>query len=187
MVKEGLTRIQGKAGAGRWRRRAGVAATALAVLSVGAAAQASSGDRLAPFHPAASKGIAGHYIVVLKGALPDKPTKLSEREAREEDAKVAASVHVKPRFEYDADIKGFAAHLTHKQLHELRQSPKVAYIEQDERVEEVDTQTGAPWNLTRIDERALNLDGIYNYPSTAGAGVRVFIIDTGILANHADF
>ncbi len=93
----------------------------------------------------------------------------------------------KPRFEYDADIRGFAAHLTHKQLRELRHSKKVAHIEKNARVEETDTQTGAPWNLTRIDERSLDLNGIYNYSPTAGAGVHVYVIDTGIQANNVDF
>jgi len=136
---------------------------------------------------AVSAGIAGQYIVVLKGKLPNHPTKASERHARAEDEKVAASVHAKPRFEYDADLKGFAAHLNHKQLRALRHSPKVAYIEQDARVHETDTQTGAPWNLVRIDQRSLNLNGVYNYGPTAGAGVHVYVIDTGIQTNSVDF
>lgn len=162
-------------------------ATAVVFLTVGAAAQASSNDDLAPVHLAASGGIAGQYIVVLKGALPVRPTKLSEREAREEDAKVAASVHAKPRFEYDADLKGFAAHLTHKQLRELQHSPKVAYIDQDARVHELDTQTAAPWNLDRIDQRTPPLNGTYDYSATAGAGVHAYIIDTGIQTDNVDF
>jgi aqualysin 1 len=162
-------------------------ATTVVVLTIGATAQASAHDELAPLHKAAKGGIPGQYIVVLKGGLPVHPTKASERKARREDEKVAALVHAKIRFEYDADIKGFEAHLTRKQLRALRHSPKVAYIEQDARVKELDTQTGAPWNLVRIDERSLNLDGIYNYPSTAGAGVRVYIIDTGIQTDNVDF
>jgi subtilisin family serine protease len=136
---------------------------------------------------ARSGGIAGRYIVVLKGALPAKPTKRSERAARAEARRVAFSVGVRPLFVYDADLKGFAANLTRAQLRALRRSRQVKYVEQDERVRELDTQTGATWGLTRIDERALDIDGTYTYSATAGRGVTAYIIDTGINTGNVDF
>lgn len=163
-----------------------LAATALVVFTISAAAQASSRDQAAPLHAAHSAGIKHRYIVVLKGRLPSQPTKRSERKARAEAKKVAASVNAKPLFVYDADIKGFAAHLSHAQLRRLRHHRKVKYVEQDARVEETGTQTAAPWNLDRIDQRSLPLNGTYHY-SSEGAGVRVYIIDTGIQADHPDF
>jgi hypothetical protein len=83
LVKEGLMLewIGGRAGGGRWRRSAVAVVTALVVLSLTAAAQASSRDQAAPVQMARPSGIAGHYIVVLKGALPSKPTERSEKEA----------------------------------------------------------------------------------------------------------
>jgi len=48
------------------------------------------------------------------------------------------------------------------------------------------TQTNPPWGLDRIDQRALPLNARYNYVST-GAGVRVYIIDTGIRITHSEF
>ncbi len=163
-----------------------LAATALMVLTISAAAQASSRDQLAPLHAARSAGVKHRYIVVLKGALPNNPTKRSERKARAEAKRVASSVNAKPLFVYDADIKGFAAHLTHGQLRRLRHHPKVKYVEQDARVKETATQTAAPWNLDRIDQRSLPLNGTYDY-SSEGAGVHAYIIDTGLQANHTDF
>ncbi len=179
--------IGGRFVAGRWRRRGLAAATMLAGLAITASAQASPHSEWAPVQMARTAGIANQYIVVLKGALPIKPTEQSEQSATKEDAKVASSVHAKPLFEYKADIKGFAADLTGTQLRDLRHSAQVEYVEQDVRVELFDTQTGAPWGLTRIDQRVLNLDGIYHYPSTAGAGVHVYILDTGIHAANVDF
>lgn len=47
-------------------------------------------------------------------------------------------------------------------------------------------QTSAPWHLARIDQTALPLGTTYNYSYT-GAGVRVYIVDTGIRATHDEF
>jgi subtilisin family serine protease len=162
-------------------------ATALVVLTISAGAQASSRDQLAPVHGALSAGIAHRYIVVLKGRLPSQPTKRSERKARAEAKKVASSVNATPLFVYEADIKGFAAHLTRPQLRALRHDPRVKYVEHDARVKETVTQTAAPWNLDRIDQQHLPLDGTYEYSPPQGAGVHVYIIDTGLQADHPDF
>lgn len=171
----------------RWRHFAVAAATALVVLAAAVAAQASSRDPLAPLHEARSGGIAHRYIVVLRGRLANNPTRRSERRARAEAKRVAASVNAKPLFDYGADLRGFAAYLTRSQLRRLRHSPKVKYVEQDARVEELDTQTGATWGLVRIDQRSLNLNGLYNYSPTAGHGVTAYIIDTGIRTDNVDF
>lgn len=47
-------------------------------------------------------------------------------------------------------------------------------------------QANPPWNLDRVDQRNLPLDDQYNYPNN-GAGVRVYIIDTGIRITHHEF
>jgi len=45
---------------------------------------------------------------------------------------------------------------------------------------------GDPWGLDRIDQRALPLSSTYTYTST-GAGVHVYLIDSGIWTPHPEF
>lgn len=47
-------------------------------------------------------------------------------------------------------------------------------------------QTNPTWGLDRIDQRALPLNAAYNYLPT-GAGVNVYVIDTGINIAHTQF
>lgn len=43
-----------------------------------------------------------------------------------------------------------------------------------------------PWNLDRIDSREYVLDGQYTYIQT-GAGVKVYVVDSGVQLNHPEF
>ena len=43
------------------------------------------------------------------------------------------------------------------------------------------------WGLDRIDQSSATLDRTYSYPNTAGAGVRVYILDTGVQGNLPGF
>jgi subtilisin family serine protease len=116
--------------------------------------------------------IDGAYIVVLnEGANPRS---------------VAAIAGVNPKFVYTAALNGFAAELNAGQLNALQHNPNVAYVEQDQRVSASTTQSGATWGLDRIDQRDLPLNGTYTYTPT-GAGVRAYIIDTGINTSHTQF
>ncbi len=50
------------------------------------------------------------------------------------------------------------------------------------------TQRNPPsWGLDRVDQRALPLDLGYTSPGSAGDGVTVYVIDTGVRTTHRDF
>jgi subtilisin family serine protease len=50
----------------------------------------------------------------------------------------------------------------------------------------VTTESNATWGLDRVDQRELPLSTTYTYNNT-GAGVRAYIIDTGIRFTHSEF
>ncbi len=71
----------------------------------------------------------------------------------------------------------------------LLRNPKVLSIEKDANVNADPTpvnQSGAPWGLDRIDQRALPLNNSFGSPSN-GAGVSIYVVDTGIDASHPEF
>ncbi len=83
-------------------------------------------------------------------------------------------------------FKGAVVVATPQMAAELSTVPGVVGIERDKPVKLEATQDGAPWGLDRTDQRTLPLSGTYT-PASDGAGVAVYVIDTGILATHQDF
>ncbi len=65
-------------------------------------------------------------------------------------------------------------------------NPNVVLVEQDSVFTINATQSPATWGLDRIDQRNLPLSNSYTYNFT-GAGVRAFILDTGIRTTHTNF
>jgi subtilisin family serine protease len=87
---------------------------------------------------------------------------------------------------YQHALKGFAAQLTEKQAARLAADPRVAYVEPDQVIEAVATQSPATWGLDRIDQRDLPLNNSYTY-NQSGQGVHAYVIDTGIRTSHQEF
>jgi subtilisin family serine protease len=84
-------------------------------------------------------------------------------------------------------LRGFTATLSETQAKRLAADPSVEYVEQNQVFHVETTQSNPPsWGIDRIDQAALPLSKSYNYTST-GAGVNVYVIDTGVRVTHTTF
>jgi len=90
-------------------------------------------------------------------------------------------------FVYTHVLGGFAIEAPEGVALAISRDSRVAYVEQAVPVTPVDTQPNPPsWGLDRVDQRNRPLDSAYTYNVT-GAGVRVYVIDSGIRFSHVDF
>src|SRR5215216_5744655 len=116
--------------------------------------------------------VAGRFIVTLK--------------ERTSPAAVAREHGVRPDYVYTHALNGFAGAISDAARQGLLRDNRVVRVEPDGIATIVSTETNATWGLDRVDQRALPLSTTYTYSNT-GAGVRAYIIDTGIRFDHSEF
>ena len=101
-------------------------------------------------------------------------------------------------FEYASALDGVTAEFSPEVLRKLRQDPRIEFIEMDQKVtaDGEDVPFSAQdvidvtdmWGLDRIDQISdQRLDNMFYYPASAGLGVNVYILDSGIRNTHEQY
>jgi subtilisin family serine protease len=118
----------------------------------------------------------GSYLVVMR----------SSDDLDEEEAEISRSGgRTEKRF--SRAINALSVKVKHSEAGRIRNNPKVLFVELDQPMYALDTQSPSPsWGLDRIDQRALPLNSTFT-ASAKGAGVNAYIVDTGISSTHVDF
>ena len=83
-------------------------------------------------------------------------------------------------------FNGAVASLNANQLRALVNSGRVRSVEEDFEVKVDQTQNGAVWGIDRVDQESLPLSTTFT-SADQGAGVRAYVVDTGVLTSHLDF
>jgi subtilisin family serine protease len=126
-----------------------------------------------------ANAIPDQYIVVLRDDIPGPDVDSIGAELANRHGGVMRQV-------YRHALKGFSIRLPEAAALALSHDPRVEYVEENGEVHLAVTQFNAPWGLDRIDQRTSQLSSTYTYSNT-GAGVHVYVIDSGIFAAHTQF
>ncbi|KAG8913116.1 subtilisin-like serine protease, partial [Tulasnella sp. 418] len=136
----------------------------------------------AEFYPCEGPKEEGSYIV-----------KLRDDSVKQSFMATCSATHVDQldithSFEESNIFNGFVARCSEEVLDALRDREDVEYICEDAIMTTCDVQRGSTWGLHRISHTGPAKEPFeYVYPNSAGKGVNVYVLDTGIFVGHSEF
>ncbi|WP_433057885.1 S8 family serine peptidase [Dactylosporangium sp. CS-033363] len=155
-------------------KRAAAALAALTTVLIGAPAYAEPSGTIQ--NEGSANAVAGRYIVTLRDT--------GESDTGKRDTLIQ---------QYGGQVRhtfagGYSTAMSASQARRLAADPGVAAVEAVQRITVQDVQSSPPnWGDDRIDQASLPLNQRYEYPASAGQGVTVYVLDTGLNASHVDF
>lgn len=143
--------------------------------------------------PASTSGETKKYLVKLKSPLDADLTAhtqwVSEIHSRSLSRRGGETAGVEKEFSFPG-YQGYAGSFDEETLEAIRASPEVAEVEPELVVSTLSTisQENAPWALSIISNaNPPSSSSAYHYDSTAGEGSFIYVFDSGILLDHAEF
>jgi subtilisin-like proprotein convertase family protein len=113
---------------------------------------------------------------------------LGVADSRQKANELAAEYGGRIEHRYGRVVDGYSARMSEDQAREVAADPSVDYVQQSIEYVALDTQPNPPnWGDDRIDQVDTPLDQSYEYPSNAGQGVHVYIMDSGVNLAHNEF
>jgi cerevisin len=106
-----------------------------------------------------------------------------------EDQFIGRSFENQVLHKYDTVFNGISAKLDQRTLERVKALPNVEFVEEDGVVQASTVQEDAPWGLARVSHREKLGAGPYSYKydESAGEGVNIYVLDTGVNIGHEDF
>ncbi|XP_006464047.1 serine proteinase 2 [Agaricus bisporus var. bisporus H97] len=134
-----------------------------------------------------------HSIETFDGETSGKHIITLKQGVKKEDLFKNLKAKVSVSHEWEV-INGFAAEFDEETLNELRANPNVESITEDGLMHTMSTQTNAPWGIARLssttrlsNQNPSSLTFSYTFDDSAGAGVDIYVVDTGIFIEHTEF
>ncbi|HVK23552.1 MAG TPA: S8 family serine peptidase [Actinokineospora sp.] len=157
---------------------AALAATAMVTAGIVSAATAAQQPEIVQ----SANALPGRYIVTFKdSAVQQQQVGIVATDLANKHGGTVGLV-------YRHALRGFSVAMSEAQAKKLAAEPAVARVETDGVRQVSDTQTNPPsWGTDRVDQKDLPLDQKYSYPTNAGQGATVYVLDTGIRKSHQDF
>ncbi|MFQ3558815.1 S8 family peptidase [Streptomyces gramineus] len=123
--------------------------------------------------------VAGGYLVTLREGI-----KGASASGRDVAGRYGATIS----HTYGSVLNGYAVRASAEQARRLAADPRVTSVVQDSRVRSARTQADpAFWGPARVDRAEPPLDRSSRRSASDGAGVTVYVIDTGVRITNRDF